>query len=114
MPALEPHAEAEEEEGEDAEDDGQGDCHGVGACCDVGLACGVAVAVVAVGVIIIVVVPCSGGDDFHARPDDAVPARGDVYLGGLGEEEARLGGEGGAMEIRGEDGPSEAAGGGRD
>jgi len=110
MAPLEPHAEAEEAERQDAKHDGQRNRHGVRARRDVvdAVSGGATPAVVAAIVVEIVGRPV-GGDELEPRPRDAVPPRGDVGLGRLGEEDARLRGYGTRGEVAGEHVPREAA-----
>jgi hypothetical protein len=125
MPAAEPDAEAEEAEGQDAKGDGQRDGDGVAegtrgggvgvaaGCAGVGDVPAVVVVVVVVIVVADKVVGVAAGEQIDSWPRDAVAARGDVDLGGLTEEEARLGGSEEVVlvgdEVVGNDVPGESA-----
>lgn len=118
MPAAEPNAEAEEAERQDAKGDGQRDGDGVaerGSGGDVGVAAGCAGVgdVPAVVVVADEAVAVAAGEQLDPWPRDAVAARGDVDLGGLAEEEARLGGREDVVSVGDEvvrdDVPGEAA-----
>lgn len=119
MPAAEPDAEAEEAERQDAKGDGQRDGDGVaegGSGGYVGVAAGCAGVGNVPAVVVVVAdeaVGVAAGEQLDPWPRDAVAARGDVDLGGLAEEEARLGGREDVVsvgdEVVGDDVPGEAA-----
>jgi len=120
MPAAEPNAEAEEAQGQDAKGDGQRDGDRIaegGSGGGVGVAAGCAGVGDVPAVVVVVVadkaVGVAIGEQLDPWPQNAVAARGDVDLGGLAEEEARLGRYEDVVlvgnEVVGDDVPGESA-----